>query len=130
MSAMPRYDHKDMAKDKDYRRLIHSNRWIKLRRSKLTACPLCEDCKETGRITPATEVHHIKPVEDALNLADKESLMFDIHNLRALCHDCHVAAHVALGRGGKQHAMRRATAHLKRFQEKFLGENYSTDPGG
>ena len=100
-----------MAKDKDYRRLIHSNRWIKLRRAKLTACPLCEDCKETGRITPATEVHHIKPVEDALNLADKES-------------------HVALGRGGKQHAMRRATAHLKRFQEKFLGENFSTDPGG
>ena len=68
-----------MAKDKDYRRLIHSNRWIKLRRAKLTACPLCEDCKETGRITPATEVHHIKPVEDALNLVDKESLMFDIH---------------------------------------------------
>lgn len=28
-----------MAKDKDYRRLIHTSRWLALRRSKLTACP-------------------------------------------------------------------------------------------
>lgn len=109
-----------MAKDKDYRRLIHTNRWVKLRRSKLTANPLCEDCFDMGYVTPATEVHHVKPVEDALTAADKEALMFDPHNLRSLCRACHIAAHVALGRGGKTHARRRAQEKLKSFTEKFL----------
>ena len=118
-----------MAKDKDYRRLIHSNRWIKLRRAKLTACPLCEDCKETGRITPATEVHHIKPVEDALNLADKESLMFDIHNLRALCHDCHVAAH---GPGPWRQATRDASRDcpLEKISGEISGRKFFNRPRG
>jgi 5-methylcytosine-specific restriction protein A len=110
-----------MAKDKEYRRLIHKHRWVKLRRSKLTANPLCEDCFAQGIVTPATEVHHIKPVEDALTAADKEALMFDPHNLRSLCHACHLAAHVALGRGGKVHARRRAAEKLKSFSEKFFG---------
>lgn len=112
-----------MAKDKDYRRLIHTHRWVMLRRSKLTACPLCEDCLARDIVTPATEVHHIKPVEDALTAADKEALMFDPHNLRSLCRACHLAAHVALGRGGKEHARRRAAEKMKSFTEKFFGEN-------
>ena len=111
-----------MAKDKDYRRLIHTHRWVMLRRSKLTAYPLCEDCLARDIVTPATEVHHIKPVEDALTAADKEALMFDPHNLRSLCHACHLAAHVALGRGGKEHARRRAAEKMKSFTEKFFGE--------
>lgn len=111
-----------MAKDKDYRRLIHKNRWVKLRRAKLTANPLCEDCFARGVITPATVVHHIKPVEDALTFADKEALMFDPHNLRSLCEACHVAVHVALGRCGKEHAKRRAREQMKSFNEKFFGK--------
>ena len=119
-----------MAKDKDYRRLIHTARWINLRRMKLTADPLCERCKEAGVVTPATEVHHVKPVEDALTTADKEALMFDPHNLRSLCHTCHVETHVALGRGGKKHARRRADEQLKSFAARFLGDEIQTDPGG
>lgn len=111
-----------MAKDKDYNRLIHEMRWVKLRRAKLTAQPLCEDCLARGIVTAATEVHHVKPVEDALTAADKEALMFDPHNLRSLCRACHVEAHVALGRGGKAHARRRAAEKLKSFKEKFFGD--------
>ena len=90
-----------MAKDKDYRRLIHTAQWVRLRRAKLTAFPLCERCREEGRLAPATEVHHIRPVEEGLTLREKEQLMFDPHNLRALCHECHVKTHTEMGRCGK-----------------------------
>ena len=90
-----------MAKDKDYIKLIHTNRWLRLRRDKLSSQPLCERCKESGRITAATEVHHVIPVEDGLTRAEKERLMYDPTNLRALCHDCHVKTHTEMGRCGK-----------------------------
>lgn len=54
-----------MAKDKDYIRMIHTARWLRLRRDKLTVQPLCERCEEEGRLAPATEVHHVLPVASA-----------------------------------------------------------------
>ena len=109
-----------MAKDKDYIRLIHTSQWLKLRRRKLTACPLCERCQEEGRVMPAAEVHHIVPVEDGLTLREKESLMYDYNNRLALCHECHVAIHKDMGRGGKKHSKRVQLSHLERFKRKFL----------
>lgn len=110
-----------MAKDKDYRRLIHTAQWVRLRRTKLTAFPLCERCREEGRLAPATEVHHIRPVEEGLTLREKEQLMFDPHNLRALCHECHVKTHTEMGRCGKKQAKERAEANLLRFKDRFMG---------
>ena len=52
-----------MAKDKDYKRMIHTSRWLKLRRDKLSDYPLCERCEQMGKVTAATEVHHVHPVE-------------------------------------------------------------------
>ena len=109
-----------MAKDKDYKKLIHTVRWLHLRRDKLSAHPLCEMCYEQGRLTPATEVHHIIPVENGLTLTEKERLMYDPTNLRALCHGCHVRVHTEMGRCGKPQAVNRAKEHIKRFKEKFL----------
>ncbi len=109
-----------MAKDKDYKRLIARNRWLRLRKAKLTAQPLCERCKEEGRVTPASEVHHIVPVEDGLTLTEKEALMYDHRNLRSLCHDCHVKTHTEMGRSGKAQAKRRAESQLERFADKFM----------
>ncbi len=109
-----------MAKDKDYRRLIGRNRWLKLRKAKLTAQPLCERCMESGRIRPATEVHHIVPVEDALTPAEKAGLMYDYRNLRSLCHDCHVQTHTEMGRSGRAYAERKREGDLRRFVQKFL----------
>lgn len=109
-----------MAKDKDYIRMIHTDKWLRLRRSKLTANPICERCQAEGRITPAEEVHHIVPVEDGLTVREKESLMFDAHNLQSLCHECHVKIHTEMGRSGKAHARRRAAEQLERFAKKFL----------
>lgn len=109
-----------MAKDKDYIQLIHTNRWLRLRRDKLSAQPLCERCSESGMVRAATEVHHVIPVEDGLTRAEKERLMYDYSNLRALCHDCHVKTHTEMGRCGKEQAKKRAREHLKRFKERFL----------
>lgn len=111
-----------MAKDKDYRRLIHTAQWVRLRRAKLTAFPLCERCREEGRLAPATEVHHIRPVEEGLTLREKEQLMFDPHNLRALCHECHVKTHTEMGRCGKKQTKERAEARLLRFKDRFMGQ--------
>lgn len=110
-----------MAKDKDYQRLIHTDRWLRLRRDKLTTTPLCERCQQQGIITPATEVHHVTPVEDGLSLAEKRRLMYDPHNLRALCHDCHVQTHVELGRCGRVATKRRNQAQVAAVVEKFFG---------
>ena len=43
----------------------------------------CQDCKEAGRFTAATEVHHVIPLED------RPDLGLEVSNLRSLCHACH-----------------------------------------
>ena len=121
-----------MAKDKEYIKLIHTAKWLRLRKAKLTACPLCERCEQNGIIRSATEVHHVKPVEDALSEAEKGRLMYDPHNLMALCHDCHVEVHRQMGRSGKAHAKRRAAEQLERFRKKYdiLTNVNDSRPGG
>lgn len=56
-------------------------RWQRVRLMFLRAHPLCQDCAEQGRVTEATDVHHV--VAKRLGGTDEES------NLRALCHSCH-----------------------------------------
>lgn len=105
-----------MAKDKDYKRMIHTSRWLKLRRDKLSDYPLCERCEQMGKVTAATEVHHVHPVEMGLTRQDKERLMYDYFNLRSLCHDCHVQTHVEMGRCGKVQAKTRQRCSCRNLQ--------------
>lgn len=116
-----------MAKDKDYNRLIHQARWVRLRAQVLGSHPLCAACMERDRPTPATEVHHVTPVEYGLTLADKERLMFDPGNLRPLCHACHVDAHTALGRSGKGANVRRNQATITSAIAKLYGDTDVTN---
>jgi len=109
-----------MAKDKEYRRLIHARRWAELRRWKLRKEILCERCKEKGLLTAAIEVHHIVPVETGLSLRDKEALMYSPTNLMALCHGCHVEVHKEMGKTGGEQNKREGRDKLRRFEEKFL----------
>lgn len=110
-----------MAKDKEYNKLIHTTKWMRLRRNILTAHPLCQRCEAEGIITPATEVHHIRPVEEAITYADKVQRMYDPHNLQALCHDCHVKTHTELGRCGKVATMKRNAEQVRQVVKKFFG---------
>lgn len=107
----------------DYLRLIRSHRWRRLRRAYLTEHPLCEDCLKADRARPATEVHHIRPIESAAGRREQmTSLCFDPMNLRALCHPCHVEAHRALASASKEVAKERAKEALDAFTERFLKE--------
>lgn len=109
-----------MAKDEDYKRLIHSERWLKLRRDTLTRHPCCQRCAADGIVTPATEVHHVRPVEDAVSYREKVRLMYDPTNLRALCHNCHVLTHTEMGRSGKAATKRRNAEHVAAVVSKFF----------
>lgn len=100
--------------------MIGAAAWGRLRGRVLNAHPLCVHCAEDGRIEVATEVHHVRPVEDGLTAADRRRLMFDECNLVALCHRCHVRAHVELGRGGERRASRVHLRQLEQFKERFL----------
>lgn len=59
----------------------YDRRWQKIRAWYLRRRPLCADCQIAGRLTPATEVHHIIPVRDGGSDAEE--------NLLGLCKSCH-----------------------------------------
>jgi len=63
--------------------------WKQIRAAFLLAHPLCEHCREDGRLTPATLVHH------KVKLADGGANNWD--NLLALCGECHSRLHARRG---------------------------------
>ncbi len=111
-----------MSYDKEYNRMIHSRRWLRLRRDKLSSQPLCERCEQEGYVKAATEVHHRTPVESAYRADEKHRLMFDIDNLCSLCHDCHVKAHMELGRSGRKITAERNKKLIEETNQRFFGE--------
>lgn len=89
----------------------------------LSVHPLCEDCVQAGRTTPASEVHHIRPVESAAGRpADMQALAFDPCNLRALCKACHIEVHRVLHSNSLSSSKERARAELSAFAAAYLSE--------
>lgn len=124
-----------MSKDEDYKKLIHTTRWLRLRRTVLTAQPLCEQCKKDGLLTPATEVHHRVPVETALDFAAKARLMYDIGNLMALCRRCHRAIHATMWHARADELQQRRDTQRVDAIAKLYGDEPgpaggAEDPGG
>ncbi|MBO8158841.1 HNH endonuclease signature motif containing protein [Thermosyntropha sp.] len=68
-------------------------RWRRIREMVLKEEPLCRECMRQGRVTPATDVHHVNgDVRDVRR-----------ENLEPLCHSCHsrhTAKEQAFGRKG------------------------------
>lgn len=116
-----------MAKNAIYQRLIHSGRWLRLRRDILSRHPVCQRCEEEGRLTPACEVHHIVPAETAMTEGEMKALMFDLHNLRALCHDCHVKTHTEMGRSGREATKKRNEEQVRTVVRKFFEDEGGGD---
>lgn len=46
--------------------------------------------------------------------------MYDVKNLRALCHDCHVKEHTEMGRSGKEATRRRNAEQARAVIVKFF----------
>ena len=62
-------------------RQLYGRRWVAIRNLYISQHPLCEKCLEAGRYTPATEVHHILPLDRGGSNDDE--------NLMSLCKPCH-----------------------------------------
>lgn len=67
--------------------------WRRLRMAKLMDNPLCELCLQNGKTTPATDVHHIKPIQSTDDELQMKTLAYDYNNLMSLCEQCHYNLH-------------------------------------
>lgn len=74
-------------------KIYNSSRWRALREAKLRETPLCEICEKEGRITPATQVHHIHEISLGGSVNDMLDIAFDYNNLQSLCERCHMHLH-------------------------------------
>src|SRR5690554_5661002 len=62
----------------------YGHRWRKYREWFLKQNPLCVECRKRGKLTPATEVDHIRPHKgDPVLFWDAEN------NWQGLCKSCH-----------------------------------------
>ena len=68
--------------------------WRKLRLAKLGVEPLCEVCRQRGRINPANHVDHIQ------SIASGGDPFPPLPDLRSLCASCHSIKTAALDRSG------------------------------
>lgn len=107
-------------KDEQYRKVITSKEWRKLRAVKIANNPLCEDCLINDKTTPATEVHHIIPIQRAKSLKEIKKLAYDYHNLRSLCEKCHQKTHDRLLSRGKKAQKEMRELERKRFIDNYL----------
>ena len=67
-------------RDSDFNKR-YGRQWKKNRALYISKHPLCEACEKAGQLVPATEVHHIIPLDKGGSNADE--------NLQALCKPCH-----------------------------------------
>lgn len=74
----------------------YSHTWRKFRKAWITAHPLCSKCEAEGRITIATEVHHLVPV------AIDKTRICDPTNVVSRCHPCHMSDEADIRRKAKR----------------------------
>ena len=65
----------------------YGSEWRKVRDRYIMEHPLCEECLKQGRLTPASECHHVRPLFDGGTS--------DFDNLMSLCKNCHSAVTLA-----------------------------------
>lgn len=72
----------------------YDNAWNRLSVRMRAERPLCERCVKRGIAEPATEVHHIIPIDQA------PWLRLEVSNLECLCNACHRAHHANMAAPG------------------------------
>lgn len=80
-------------KHTDTSKAYNCTQWKNLRQYYYTLHPLCEMCLKEDKITPTTEIHHIRPISTADNDLDMKDLLLDQNNLMALCDYHHHQLH-------------------------------------
>jgi 5-methylcytosine-specific restriction endonuclease McrA len=69
------------------KKFYNSTAWLKCRQIKLSRDPYCQKCLKHEVFTPATIVHHLKPITDF------PELRLDIDNMESNCASCHSREH-------------------------------------
>ena len=72
------------------RKIYNSKRWRDTRAFVLACNPFCVECEKNERITPATDVDHIKTLGQIYLEGDFDEA-YNIDNLQPLCKSCHGA---------------------------------------
>jgi 5-methylcytosine-specific restriction protein A len=72
----------------------HSAVWQRLRKMKLAADPLCEDCLALNKTVPASHVDH--------TIARKQGGKDSLSNLRSMCVSCHSSKSARAGESFKR----------------------------
>ena len=72
--------------------------WKRVRDHYIAAHPLCEQCMKEGRLTRATQVHHIVPLSEGGSSRPE--------NLTAICSECHARIHAKRGDRWHTHGSR------------------------
>lgn len=85
-------------KQGEIQKIYNTSIWQGLRNAYLMEHPLCENCLLLNRITPAKEVHHIRPISCGKNIEQMKDIAFDSNNLMALCIKCHHEIHTNIHR--------------------------------
>lgn len=118
-----------MAKDPRYYRLLNTQEWRNLRRKQLAKEPRCQECMKRCRLTFATEVHHIIPIESAKDYEGMRLLAFDETNLMSLCSDCHHEIHTKMGsHANPRIAMKKIQqAKINAYMKEFFGKTDGED---
>ena len=80
---------------KERQKYYNTSTWHKLRALKLEqVCYLCEDCLAEGKITEATDVHHMLSfAEKGISEEERQRRFTDIDNLVCLCRYHHLKRH-------------------------------------
>lgn len=78
---------------KERQKVYQSVQWQRLRAAYLAEHPLCEDCRQRGKVTAADDVHHVRSFMTATDPGERMRLALDYGNLRALCKVCHQLEH-------------------------------------
>lgn len=74
----------------------YTRTWEKERAAYLAVNPLCKRCMDHGKVTAASLVDHVVPVEDA-----SDPLFWEVENWQPLCRDCHAVKTGEDRRAGK-----------------------------
>jgi len=112
-----------MGRSKEYRKLINTRKWQKLRLQALSKTNyLCAVCLKNDITTPASEVHHITPVETGANLLHMKQLCYDPNNLLAVCKECHKKEHIKLQSYSKSETQKRNKERTDDFTSRFLND--------
>ena len=119
-----------MSRDKNYQRLLNSQRWREVKTQVWRrANGLCELCKAEGFITPGVDVHHINPVETGRTVQEMERLAYNPNNCQLLCVPCHIKVHQDM----RTHTKEKVKENKERARRRFLeanDPNYKSEDNG